>query len=119
LPYFKVPLKEKRQSGLLMPTFGWRKDSGNIYSQPIYFTNSEQFDTTLTTELFEKRGTKVGVEMRYQPKQYSGLELKVEGIRDYLWLEGRRNREFARDFYFGNDGENIRSGSYCDDDDPN
>jgi hypothetical protein len=107
VPYLKVPLKEKRQSGFLMPTFASRSKSGNIYSQPFFIDLANNADATVTTEVYEKRGTKVGLELRYQQRQYSGWEFKYETIRDSLWMEDRKFREIAREHYFGDDGANI------------
>lgn len=101
LPYLKLPLKSKRQSGFLMPTFSQRSSSGTIYSQPVYFAISENSDTTVNTEIYEKRGTKLGAELRYQQKRYSGWEFNAESIRDRVWLEDRKRRIDALDYYLG------------------
>ncbi len=93
LPYLKIPVKDKRQSGFLPPILADRSDSGTIYSQPVFFDLGENFDTTLTPELFEKRGTKLGVELRYQEKNYSGWLLQVEGMRDRSWMEDIQLRQ--------------------------
>lgn len=93
LPYLKVPLKDERQSGFLMPTLGFEKRSGNIYSQPVYFDLSKERDATLTTDVFEKRGTRLSLEYRHQRTKFSGWELRLEGIRDRLWMADRGVRE--------------------------
>lgn len=92
LPYLKIPVKSERQSGFLMPTIAQDKVSGNIYSQPVYLVLAENQDATVTTELIEKRGTKVGLEWRYKLRQYSGWSLQIESIRDRQWLNERANR---------------------------
>ena len=55
LPHLKLPLKDRRQSGFLMPTFGFESRSGNIYTQPVYFDLGPSSDATFTTDVFEKR----------------------------------------------------------------
>jgi len=112
LPYLKVPVKETRQSGLLMPTLAQRSDAGNIYSQPIYFALDKDYDMTLTTEIYEKRGTKLGVEARYQQKQYSGWTLNVEGIRDRQWNDDLRIRHEARKYYYEN--SDLELDAFCE-----
>ncbi len=99
LPYIKVPLKDERQTGLLMPTIGFEPRSGNIVRQPVFFALGDNADATFTTDLFEKRGTRVGVEYRIQQRQFSGWELNVEGIRDRLWLDDRSTRQDLYSLY--------------------
>jgi hypothetical protein len=93
LPYLKVPIKDQRQTGFLMPTFGFEQRSGNIYSQPVYFDLGKHRDATLTTDVFENRGTRLGLEYRHQLTQFSGWELRLEGLRDRLWMADRGVRE--------------------------
>jgi len=99
LPWLKFPLKDQRQSGFLMPTFGYEVRSGNIYSQPVYFDFGPESDATLKTDIYERRGTKIGVEYRLQQKQFSGWELDAETIRDSLWLEDREVRRELKSIY--------------------
>jgi hypothetical protein len=99
LPYLKLPVKDQRQSGFLMPLFSFEDRSGNIYSQPAYFALDENTDATVTTDVFEKRGTRLGVEYRYQQREFSGWELNLEGIRDRVWMEDRGLREDMKSLY--------------------
>ncbi|MDA9951148.1 putative LPS assembly protein LptD [Oligoflexaceae bacterium] len=92
-PFLKLPMKTKRQSGFLMPRFADERASGTIYSQPVYFALNEQSDATLTTDLYENRGTKLGLEYRYQAKRYSQWTLQIEKMRDRLWLDDRAVRK--------------------------
>lgn len=99
VPYLKIPIKGERQSGFLMPTFGFESRSGNIYSQPVYLDLGKSRDATLTTDVFENRGTRVGLEYRQQFRTYSGVELRLEGIRDRLWMQDRGVREDMAGLY--------------------
>lgn len=92
LPYLKLPLKSRRQSGFLIPTISSRKYSGMIISQPVFFVISDQSDLTINTELHQKRGTKLGVEYRSQDRKYSGWSLNIAGIRDKEWIHARKLR---------------------------
>ncbi len=112
LPYLKLPIKDRRQSGFLMPTFADDvRGSGKIYSQPVYLDLAPNFDSTITTEVFERRGTKLGLELRYQQRQYSGWEIQVETIRDRLWVADREARETLLPEY-------LADTSICDPNDP-
>lgn len=99
LPYLKVPLKDRRQSGFLLPTVGFEKRSGNTFSQPIYLDFGNDADATFITDVYENRGTRLGLEYRIQQREFSGWELKLEGIRDRLWLRDRAIREDMGDLY--------------------
>ncbi len=92
LPYLKLPIKSERQSGFLMPVFVQESRSGSIYSQPVYFVLGENKDATITTDLSENRGTKAGVEYRHKLRRFSGWTLKLESIRDRIWLNDRAVR---------------------------
>jgi hypothetical protein len=65
---------------------------GTVYSQPIYFAYDDDLDATVTTDLFQERGMRLGGELRYQHRKYSGFELSAETIRDRLWLEEGEGR---------------------------
>lgn len=99
LPGMILPLKERRQSGFLLPTFGYQPRSGNIYTQPVYFDFGPAADATVTTDIFENRGMRVGVEVRTQQREYSGWELRTEAIRDRLWLRDRATRQDMSSLY--------------------
>jgi hypothetical protein len=99
LPYLKFPIKDRRQSGFLPPTFAFEDRSGNIYSQPVYLDLGPDADTTLKTDIYEKRGTRIGVEYRLQQRQFSGWEIQAESIRDRLWLSDRELRRDLRQLY--------------------
>lgn len=99
LPWLKFPLKDQRQSGFLPPTFGYSPRSGNSYSQPVFLELGQSADATLKTDIFEKRGTRIGVEYRLQQREYSGWEIQAESIRDRLWLDDREIRRDLRTLY--------------------
>ena len=99
LPYMKLPIKSKRQSGFLMPIFSFNNRSGTIISQPLFIDFGPNSDATITADVFQKRGTKIGTEYRLQQGEFSGWTLRLEGIRDQQWLEERGLREDLRNFY--------------------
>jgi hypothetical protein len=87
LPFLKLPVKSERQSGFLIPNFVQQKRSGNIFTQPVYFALDQRRDMTVTTEMFEKRGVKLGLQYRQQNTKHSGWSLDLETLRDRLWLQ--------------------------------
>lgn len=87
LPYMKLPMKSKRQSGFLMPSFQTGQvKNGFVYTQPLFLDLGQNADTTITTDIFQKRGIRVGAEARYEARTNSGLRYQVETIRDSSWL---------------------------------
>lgn len=99
LPYLKFPIKAKRQSGFLPPTFGFEERSGNIFSQPVFLDLGPDNDATIKTDVYENRGTRIGFEYRLQQRQFSGWEIEAESIRDRLWLSDRELRRDLRGLY--------------------
>jgi lipopolysaccharide export system protein LptA len=99
LPWLKIPIKDRRQSGLLMPTFSEDAVSGSGYSQPLFLDLGPDRDATLKGDIFERRGLRAGGEFRWKRRQYSGLQLNVEGMRDRIWLKQRANRRDLMEMY--------------------
>lgn len=62
-PWFKMPIKTKRQSGFLLPSF-YLSRAGDAASFPYYLTLGEHADSTMTLTYFSKRGPRAEVEMR-------------------------------------------------------
>jgi len=66
--YFPVlifPVKTKRQSGFLFPSFGSSKEFGFQYLQPYYWAINDSQDLTYTLGNLSRRGWKSGVEYRF------------------------------------------------------
>ena len=103
LPFLKLPLKHRRQSGFLMPTLQTgNQANGTVYSQPVFLDLDKNLDATIETDVFERRGTKLGAEIRYEQRKYSGWTLKLENLRDRSWITARENRERTAEFYTAN-----------------
>ena len=72
-PFISYPLSDKRQSGLLTPSFGTSGDSGATYSIPYYFNLAENYDATLKITSLSQRGVLFDNEFRYLGKNSSSL----------------------------------------------
>ncbi len=111
IPYLKVPFKSRRQSGFLMPGFQTgNRANGFVYSQPVYLAFDDSFDATLTTDVYQKRGTRLGLEMRYAAREHSGFELSLETIRDRAWLEKRTQRDELQNYFLGDGRDSVCGG---------
>lgn len=93
LPYFRVPVKDSRQSGFLLPVFSHDPVSGTVFSQPVYFDLGPSADMTVAAEFFEQRGSRLSLEARQQSRISEGWSLNIEGMRDQIWLRDIRRRQ--------------------------
>ena len=62
-PWFKMPIKTKRQSGFLLPSF-YLSRAGDAATFPYYVTLGESADATATFTYFSKRGPRGEMELR-------------------------------------------------------
>ncbi len=64
LPWFRFPVGEDRQTGLLYPQMGSSDSTGFYLRWPLYLNLHPQADLTLTPEWLDRRGTILGGEAR-------------------------------------------------------
>ena len=82
-PYLFFPVKLKRQSGLLMPEFGYSDRKGTQYQQPLYWAIDDSSDATFYSHYMSERGIRNGIEYRYVLDEQSMGAIFVEGFEDY------------------------------------
>lgn len=98
LPFLKLPIKHRRQSGFLPPSVATTSDrSGFIYSQPVFFDLRKNLDATMTTNIYQERGTRFGLNLRYASTRSTGWEGSIDTIRDRMWREDVQVRRVMRD----------------------
>lgn len=81
-PFLLFPVKIKRQTGLLSPTFSYSSRKGVDLIQPLFITLGDSMDATVYTNYMDTRGTKLGVELRYMASTRSKGTFFVEGFND-------------------------------------
>lgn len=81
-PYLFFPVKLKRQSGLLMPEFGYSDRKGSEYLQPLFWAINDSSDATFYAHYMSQRGVRTGIEYRYVLDEYSKGALFAEGYED-------------------------------------
>ena len=112
LPYFRLPIKDIRQSGFLLPVFSHDPVSGTVLSQPVFFELGSDADVTVATEFFEQRGTRISLDARQQSRRNEGWSLSIEGMRDQIWLRDLRRRQMLTGvFAKGLEGARKKSGT--------
>lgn len=88
-PYLTVSLQE-RKTGLLIPSIGFVESKGFHYEQPFFWAISENRDTTLTLDLYGKRGIGEGLEYRH---------IEQNGIKGNYWVYHLRDDKLKSDFW--------------------
>ena len=87
IPYLIVPIKTKRQTGLLMPQFGFM-NTGFTFVQPFFWAVSRSVDLTLGLGHFGGRGRRIELETRYALTKGAGqanfYHLDDGTFREYL-----------------------------------
>lgn len=65
LPYFSFPIDDRRESGFLMPTIGYRTRNGMELTIPYYWNIAPNYDATFKASAFTTRGVMADGEFRY------------------------------------------------------
>lgn len=103
LPWFRFPVSEDRQTGLLYPQMGSSDSTGFYLRWPVYLNLHPQADLTLTPEWLDRRGAVIGGEARglWQAGQASVRTRwlsrdAITGERRYQWGGELTTRLFDR-----------------------
>lgn len=81
-PYLVIPLKTKRQSGLLFPTLGYASQNGFKFVPRYFWATSRSTDMTFGLGVFTNQGVRGEWEGRYQLSDRSGGQANVYYLRD-------------------------------------
>lgn len=71
LPYAILPVKTKRQTGLLFPRMGASTNNGFIFMQPLFIAIDSHQDMTIAAGKYSRRGLRYEGEYRY--KSFNGI----------------------------------------------
>jgi LPS-assembly protein len=81
-PYFYYPAKSKRQTGLLMPEFGYSERKGTDLKQPLFWAIGDSQDATFYVDYMSVRGVKPGAEYRYILDETTQGTIMLDGFDD-------------------------------------
>lgn len=82
-PFAAYPVdRERRQSGLLLPSVGQSSIKGTIIGEGVYWAMNRSMDGTMGAEYFSKRGWAQHGEFRAQPSETSFVDLTYFGVID-------------------------------------
>jgi len=91
-PYLIVPVKSRRQTGLLFPRFGTSSLNGFMYLQPFFWATGRSTDMTFGLGTYTSRGRRIEWEGRYALSPRSLGTAKVIDQQDQLFGAPRSNR---------------------------
>ncbi|AXK48848.1 organic solvent tolerance protein [Aliarcobacter trophiarum LMG 25534] len=83
LPYFGFPTDTTRRTGLLLPTIGYGKSEGFLYSQPIFIAPADNYDIELIPQIRTNRGYGSYVNFRYADSPDSILKIKTGYFKEF------------------------------------
>jgi len=81
-PFFVFPVKLQRQTGLLIPNFGFSRRKGFELDLPLFWAINGYSDATLYEHSMSRRGNKLGMEYRYFLDDHSRGTLKMDYLND-------------------------------------
>lgn len=82
VPYFILPIKEKRATGFLIPRLGYSERDGAVVHTEFFWAMTEWLDSTLGLEYLSARGWKPEVEVRYALDPLSDGQIKGAYLHD-------------------------------------
>jgi LPS-assembly protein len=110
-PFVTHPVqKQRRQSGLLIPSVGNSSTKGKIVGESVYWPINRSMDATLGGEYYSKRGWSQRGEFRARPSETSYVDFNYVGVVDRGIGRPRQDQggEDARFTAEGHFGENFR-----------
>ncbi len=90
LPYIVVPLKSKRQTGLLVPAWNYSEEDGASFTIPFFWAINRSQDATLSARYYTRRGEFFKSEYRYVLSQESEGAFNFGLLRDRVFKEEPR-----------------------------
>ena len=92
LPYFGFSTDTRRRTGLLPPEFGYSKNSGFFYRQPIYIAEYDSWDLQFDPQIRTSRGFGLYSSFRFADSPYSNGSISFGSFKD---KESYRNKQIS------------------------
>ncbi|MEY4065099.1 MAG: hypothetical protein RIR26_1307 [Pseudomonadota bacterium] len=93
-PWFKMPIKTKRQSGFLLPSF-YLSRAGDAASLPYFQTLGDSADATMIFTYFSKRGPRAELELRSSLSDQSQTLVRGEVLQQKNNIDAVHQRRWA------------------------
>lgn len=99
LPYISIPIKKKRETGLLFPRFEIRTQQGVTFQQPWFWAMSDQNDLTLTPSVYGRRGLGGEVEYRHIFGEKKWIDFGGMGVYDRIYIPHQNTSDVSGHHY--------------------
>lgn len=111
LPYFAYSMDKSRRTGLLRPEFGYGKDEGFYYLQPLFIAPAKNWDLEFDPQIRTLRGYGLDATMRFVDSPYSQGKFSLGEFKEYssYALENKLKNEKHRGYSLYYDRNNIFS----------
>lgn len=93
VPYIVFPIKNKRETGLLFPNFGFEFEEGFRFQQPWFWALGDSADMTFTPSVFGRRGLGHQYQYRQAFHKDGWAQLDTLKVLDQVYLPGKTNEE--------------------------
>jgi LPS-assembly protein len=107
VPIGVYPVKTKRQTGFLIPDFGYSNEFGPEINLPFFWAIDQDKDATIYLNWLGDRGLKEGGEFRY------ALSSNTRGQAKFYYLDDRETNEDRGAFLFRHDQRELPLGFYA------
>lgn len=101
-PFIALPVKNKRESGLLFPSFYTQNNEGLSYKQPVYWAINDSKDMTFTPGFLGKRGYAFDLEYRQMFSPMSWVDYTHFFVNDNIYRPGKDDLDVGSGSYFRN-----------------
>ncbi len=81
-PYLGFSTDNTRKTGLLIPTIGYSKKEGFLFSQPIFIAPAKNYDFEIIPQLMAKRGFGIYAYYRYADSKDSMLKISMGNFKE-------------------------------------
>jgi len=82
LPYLAFSTSSARSSGLLFPLFGYTKNEGVVYEQPIFWAISDSMDMEFNPQIRTERSVGMYATYRFADSPYSSGQIRAGYFKD-------------------------------------
>jgi LPS-assembly protein len=124
-PYLAFSTDNKRKSGLLFPRFGYTREEGFIYEQPIFWAISDSMDLEFNPQIRTDRSVGMYATYRFVDSPVSYGQLRVGYFKDKEEYAKSHNlpedKHYGLQFVYNRDevlakqwGETYKDGLYID-----
>lgn len=120
-PWIDFPIDDRRQSGLLLPSFGNANNTGLDLVIPYYLNLAPNRDATIAPRFIGRRGTMLQTEFRYLEPRGAG-EMQVDYLPedrlkgdDRSLVSWKHNWALTPRLRFSTEGADVSDPNYFDD----